>query len=386
MKLLTYLFKIIKKIFGIFKIEIMSRRSYLSLFEDLSLLQNLKTDFIEKERLLSLFSNNDNIIIFRGGDKNKYKVVCLIEFPDLWLASAGFCAIFNRALNGLYFCERFNFIPVIKGWDSCPYYDGIVNGTDNVFEYYFKRTSDINAGEVKENYFYVTATNKNMDIAWYDNNLTEWYEPPEMYISSMGEVFKKYISLNISTEKQLKNDMERVLKNRTTLGVHYRGTDAVHNANGHPVSLTYDDYKIYIDEIMTKYNYEQIFLATDDSDFISKIAADYPGMVFYEDVVRSTGNTGVHYTENARMNHKYRLGYEVIRDAYTLAECGGLIYGGSQVPILARIIKQSYGKTFSPLIFINKGINHNSRDWIPIYQQQENERQGKYVLTHPDKE
>jgi hypothetical protein len=356
--ILRVIFRIIKKLFRIFKLEIMSEKSYLSL--------------LNTGNYFPANSNNNNIIIFtRGGGKNRDKIVCIIEFPPEWLASAGFCAIFNRTLNGLYFCERFKFIPVIKGWDSCPYYDGIVNNTDNVFQYYFKHVSDITIEEAEQSSIFIMASNQNMDIAWTENNLKAWYDPPEEYISAMGIIYNKYIQMNLCTGNQIKNDIISLLNNKKTLGLHYRGTDMAVNANGHPISLTYDDYRSYIQGTVKEYEYEQIFLATDDSLFLSQITNDFENVVFYSDVVRATGEVGVHYSKNNRRLHKYRLGYEVIRDVYTLAECDGLICGQSQVPILSRIVKSSHNKQFNPCLIISKGLNDNNKDWMSIHQKQQ---------------
>jgi hypothetical protein len=364
MNILRGIYRIIKKLFRLFKIEIMSEKSYLSL---------LNTEHCFPA------NSSDNIILFnRGGDKNRDKIVCIIEFPYEWLASAGFCAIFNRTLNGLYFCNRFKFIPVIKGWDNCPYYDGIVNDTDNVFQYYFNPVSDIiTIEEAKQSSIFIIASNQNMDIAWTENNLKKWYDPTEEYISAMGIIYNRYIQMNSFTGNQINKDIITLLTNKKTLGLHYRGTDMAVNANGHPVSLTYDNYRGCIQDAMKHYEYEQIFLATDDTFFLSQITNDFKNVIFYTDVVRSTGEVGIHYSRNNRNLHKYRLGYEVIRDVYTLAECDGLICGQSQVPILSRIIKSSHNKQFNPCIVITKGINDNNKEWMAVYQKQQED----YVST-----
>ena len=68
--------------------------------------------------------------------------------------------------------------------------------------------------------------------------------------------------------------------------------------------------------------------------------------------------------KDGRKCHKYRLGLEVIRDMYTLAMCGGLVAGISQVAVCAQINKLAMGKEFEDLIVIDKGINRNAKNFL----------------------
>jgi rRNA-processing protein FCF1 len=352
MSLMQLIARKIKKIFRVFHFEIIRENTYNMLLEKAGLSD------IEKPY---------TITVYRAGLKNKNKVVGIIEHPDLWLESAGFCAIFHRTLNALYFCDMFNIVPVITGWDSCPYFDGFVNSTSVVFEYYFKPVSDISIEDARTSYSLVIPTSANLDVALFDFGNNEWYKPSEPYISSMGNMFKKYIRLNDCISGVINYEIEKLIKYRKTLGIHFRGTDYAANTNGHPVALTYNDYKEYIDNALEIHKYEQIFVATDDTNFITNLKRDYCGVVIYTDVFRTMGNIGIHFSENHRMNHKYRLGYEVIRDAYTLAKCDGLIAGESQVSVFARIIKSSKEEKFESLSIISKGINRNGMEWMDIY-------------------
>jgi hypothetical protein len=334
--------------------EIMSRKTYKSMC-------NL-SEFIP--------SSSNNIIVFHGGKNNNDKVFCIIDFPSDWLKMSGFCATFTVFLNTLFFCRRFNFIPIVKGWDTCPYYDGFVNNTYNVFEYYFKQISSIDIHEVKTSLNYVVASHNTATDIYFEFGVDNIYNPTESYISTMGDIFREYIHLNEVTKSTMEKEMGIVFKGRKTLGVHFRGSDYKINTNMHPISLEYDDYVLKIKNIINKYGFEQIFLATDDLDFVLRIKSCYQKIVLYDDVVRTKDDIGVHFSKIKRHNHKYLLGYEVIRDAYTLANCDGLLCGLSQAPIFARIIKSSYGDIFNPLVVINKGINSNNKYWDDVYKDQ----------------
>lgn len=60
----------------------------------------------------------------------------------------------------------------------------------------------------------------------------------------------------------------------------------------------------------------------------------------YSDVFRSNGNISVAFSESSREQHKFKLGYEVLRDTYTLSKCDILVAGLSNVSYAARILKK----------------------------------------------
>ena len=120
-----------------------------------------------------------------------------------------------------------------------------------------------------------------------------------------------------------------------------------------------------IDKALKEYNYEQIFLATDETKAVEKFRERYGNMVvWYQDVFRGEGNTSVAFSESNRSCHKYRLAYEVIRDAFTLSMCQGFIAGVSQVSICTRIMKKSRNEQYDFLKIIDNGKNYNKRKFI----------------------
>lgn len=318
---------------------------------------------------LEELSNPYNVKLHQLGELNKDRVIALIEFPGLWIKTAGFFALFNRTLCALSFCDRLNLTPIIENWANCAYEESIpVNGTKYVFEYYFESLTDISREQANKSFNVIKPTNLNMDLVLLEYKVDKWYSPSASYIKHMGEIWKKYIRLNEKVSKQMTLDIEGVLKGRRTLGVHFRGTDFKLNVNNHPVSISEEDYFYYIDEALDTGGFDQIFLATDDLLALKCFCRRYKNIVYYDDVYRANGNTSVAYSTDNRSLHKYRLGYEVIRDALTLGCCSGLIAGASQVNIASRIYKSSKQEEFVYFRLIDKGINKNSLEWIDYYQ------------------
>lgn len=316
--------------------------------------------------------NNPYMICFnKYGEKNKDKNLFVVELGDDWVPTAGFFALLNRTVCTLSIADRFNFTPVIKNWSGCAYEEKTGSlANKNIFEYYFKPLSEVSYDEAFQSNNVAISTAPNRDAILVEYNVENWFKPTEEYCIRMAELYKKYIKLNDTVEQKLRLDMNKVLNGKKTLAVHFRGTDSKLNTNYHPKSLTFDDYVQKIETVMQKHKFDQIFLATDDLQALAQFKKKFNNIVNYEDVFRTEGNVSVAYTENSRDNNSYLLGYEVIRDAFTLANCQGLIAGKSQVSISAYIINKAYNKEYETVSWIDKGLNKDGVDWMDIYNKE----------------
>lgn len=311
--------------------------------------------------------NPNKLHFYELGKENRGMIVAVIKFPKEWIKTAGFFALLNRTLCGIHFADRLGLKPVVDNWDGCAYEEeDLINNTKIVFEYYFKPLCEISMNSALNSHRVVAVSNPNMDIVLTENNST-WYNLTDEYIEDIAKVYGKYVKLNDIVQTQMNHDIDGLLMGKTTLAIHFRGSDYKLNVNGHPIALTIEDYFSYIDEALLKYNFEQIFLATDDKNAVSSLKNRYDNVICYSDTFRTEGDVSVAFIENDRKHHKYRLGYEVLRDAYTLAACDGLIAGFSQVSIGARINKLSQNKEYQYIKIIDKGVNHNTIDWIQYY-------------------
>lgn len=303
------------------------------------------------------------------GKENTGMMVGLIRFPKEWNETAGFFALFNRMMCGLYFADQLGLVPVVANWDLCPYEEDIpVNDTSIVFQYFFNPLSKVTLESAFNSKNLIIISNQNMDIAMFENK-SEWFQPNEDFIETMGALYRKYISLNASTEARMTGDIQKLFTHKSTLGIHFRGTDYQLNVNGHPVSLKLEDYFPFIEEAMKKYKFHQIFLATDDKNALEIMKKKYPKIVFFGDTNRAEKTTSVAYQSSDRKFHKSNLAYEVLRDSYALAQCDGIIGGFSQVAINSRIIRASQEKEFIFSKFLSKGVNNNNIEWMDYFQE-----------------
>ena len=274
----------------------------------------------------------------------------------------GFFAEYRRILDYLYFADLWGFTPYIE-WNKQFSYseDELINGVDNPFEYYFKQPC-VTKDECLNYKYFVNSRECELELA-ASLKPRNGYAISNEYIDVMARIAKKYIRLNSFTYNYLSEEITRILNNKKTLGVHVRLTDFKQNYFGHPVCITADKHLAYAKQAMESGEYEQIFVATDDSSTINLFKAEFGGkMVYYDDVVRSDGDISIAFIEYEREHHHYMLGLEVLRDMYTLAMCNGLIAGKSQVSICALIENRNH-KVYEYVEILDDGYNTNKEHY-----------------------
>ncbi len=305
----------------------------------------------------------------RLGSKNKDLHFGIVRAHPEWIPGAGFCAILNRVLGGLYYADYYGLIPVIDNWNCCAYEEeDQINDTYNVFEYYFEPTSKYKLVDVMQSRNVAIVNDTDMDLVLKECNISQWYRPNEKYIDTLSEIFAKYIRFNIKTLESFENDIKKLKIKDTILGVHYRGSDFKIGISNHPSQYSKEKFVSEIKKIMDEYEFKQVFIATDDSEALAYFVKNIRGVVYYDDVKRTDGKVSVAFLKSERKHNHYMLGYELLRDIYTLAKCDGLVAGLSQVALTARIYKKSKGENYKPLSIIKTSINEKGVNWVEYFK------------------
>lgn len=270
----------------------------------------------------------------------------------------GLFAQLRYILQALNTGEQINAIPVINYGINSAYYDSEMdNITKNVFEYYFKPVSHIDYIQVDSYRNVIKACAGHAVYFMRYASCEASYNIDEAEIRMLAGLYKKYIHLNDNTKKYMIENISACLRNKKTLGIHIRGTDYKLGIKSHPNIISVDEYISLAKEFCGKNNYEQIFLATDDLEILNIFQNEFGNkLVYYNDTFRTSGDVGPHNTYDNRPFHYYKLGLEVIRDVYTLANCDSLICGLSQVAFAARYVKISMDQEYEVLKIINYGI------------------------------
>ena len=271
----------------------------------------------------------------------------------------GFFAEVHALLAKLAFADLFGLTPIVS-WGKEFLYYGENKEDINAFEMYFKQPASYDLKDIKYSRF-VTFSKITQGV-WIEQNLEKGVDISPAYEKTMGEIYKKYISFNDDIQSKVTKESSSLLNNKKTLGVHFRGTDFQMNYDNHPVAVAIEQEFEAIDKALELHGFEQIFLATDEIKAVDRFKEKYGDkIVWYADVFRGEGNVSVAFSKSDRENHHYRLGYEVIRDMYTLSLCAGFIAGISQVSICARIAKRARDEEYEYLKIIDNGKNYNGK-------------------------
>ena len=305
---------------------------------------------------VTAFGGSDSVWLSHPGTLYpEHLVYCITNHKG----DMGFFGEVCRTLRRLAYAEIYHLTPVINWRQDCPYKEnGIIHGTDNVFEFYFMPVSNINYKDImrcKNLVYYANA--QASALGGYTGG---GYIEQEEMVLQFAKLYQKYFNLNQQTRSYIEENRNDKIGGKKTLGVHIRGTDFKVGFNSHPVYIPPKDYLVKVKELFEEYGCERVFLATDSVEAI-KVFQDefYDMLIFYEEIRRSDGKKGLHCLDAGRKNHHYLLGLEVLRDAYTLAACDVLLAGMSNVSFGAQFIKMAEGKKYEKVAIMNYGINHN---------------------------
>lgn len=294
--------------------------------------------------------NNSNIIELKQQSYkyDEHKTVCLIKAGG---KADGFFACVRWALDGIYFCDTFGFVPYIIFDEKSLYKDSSMPANMNPFMYFFDEPYEADIKHVH----YINYNARNRLFAERLNGGIN-YSVTREYIEVMGALMKKYLHFNSATLSKINEELDERKIDASLLGVHIRGTDYKANYKNHPKYIEPKEYYPLIDAAMKKYGFSGIFLATDDKDILDEFMIHYgkEKVRCATNASRSSGLSGIH---TAGMASPYKVGLEVIYDMCSLAKCGGIISGMSQVGVCARIYKNSIDESFLYDRTIDCGIN-----------------------------
>lgn len=321
----------------------------------LGMLIKYRNDNEYYNKILNKTANNFSLISTNlcKDDKTYY----LIEIKDDKVA--GFFALYRMVLSSIVLADNMGWIPFVNIEGSLYNVPGGYKGKENLFEYYFNQTCDIEYGDLAQKNVvrFERKHSKLVDNSFFGDNysIVNGYVINEDYLNEMARCSRKYIKLEDTLEKEITKEIYALLGNKKTIGVHIRGTDYNQVNEGHPIPITVIEYIKFIDDALEK-GFAQIFLACDEKRTCEYMIERYKDkLVFYKDVFRSETTESIHSQIDNQKHDGFSIGREVLRDMLTLAECDGIISGLSQVSICSRIQKKASKKSFEYDEIIDNG-------------------------------
>ena len=250
----------------------------------------------------------------------------------------GLFSLLSALICWVDFAKKNQLVPIIdfKNFKTVYNENDLINGTLNSFEYYFKPLNKYTLDEVYQS----------KNVCFSSNSFPENYNYNILENKHLFDLYKKHFVFNNQTQRYL-NDVKKEFSNLKILGVHFRGKE-MRTAGGHMYPPTFKQIKFAINKMLLFYNYQKIFVSSEDFNLIRILQKEYPGKIIYnKNYYRSTyGNA---YLEYPRKMHKFKLGREVVADVFILSQCDSIIYSiSSNVPAFAHFLnKDNYKRVIN---------------------------------------
>ena len=260
-------------------------------------------------------SNFDKSLIMKYGELNKDKTFYVIKRTP----GTGLFSNVVFVLNHLLIANKYNFIPVVDMQNFKTIYNEkkLIKKNENAWNYFFENVSNYSLDEVyKSNKVIIVS-----DQFFHSFNY------------NMEDIsFKSLIKKNIRIKKNFLDISKRFIKNRfgkRTLGVHFRGTSYKQSA-GHPLPATPKQMIEMVKKILKKDKLDKIFIATEEKKYLEIFKKEFPLKIEYiKSAYRSNKNDA--FKIYPRLNHRYKLGREVLIETILLSHCDSFIYLNSNV-------------------------------------------------------
>ena len=312
-------------------------------------IQRIKRTTIAKK--VYYVASEERKIVFKNMLKRHYYVIRR-QAPG-----GGFFSNWIWVVAHLCYADKRGYIPVVDQMNYETEYteNKPINGTTNVWEYYFNQPNDASLEDVYEssNYILSDFAIHSDELPYSEATATEFIVN-DTKLKHVHDIVSRNIHLNNELQNMLDNNWNKIVhdENEVIIGVHVRRTDKIVPPPGHYAATENDLYIVEIDKILQENPNARIFLCCDDYGTIDMFRSRYGTKVLFNEAYRAKpgSKVGIHLDKAyVRENHKYLLGVEVIMDTYMLAKCDFLIHTHSNVTNAAIIIN---GGLYKKRVFV----------------------------------
>lgn len=321
--------------------------------------------YVQKVLAFKETPDSDFLDIRHNGSTNYEKTLYVIkENSD----REGFCATLRFTIGFILYAKEHGFEPVMRLSKDFVYYDEEMSmEISNPWKYYFLAPKDVYDENEAMHVCYCQYYHM-MTIKEYEK--LDAYRTDNYYDESLFKACTPVIKEYMEIKPEIVNEATEFINTAKDgdgiiLGVHFRGTDYKKGYNEHPVFVGAKKTIEEIEKAMEKQKVRAIFVATDDTSFCNEVKKKIGDIevLQYQDVYRSDGDESVAFSKSDRKKHHYLLGYEILRDMYTLSLCDGLIAGKSSVGFISNLYKHSRDEEYVYMHIIDKGNNSNEKNF-----------------------
>jgi hypothetical protein len=193
--------------------------------------------------------------------------------------------------------------------------------------------------------YFAQVSDADLELALDLNNFEVFQGRPEAFPVSeystdlrYRKAFRDTIALSERSLAFIDPWLEFLSQEGRVLGVHMRGSD-MKIAKSHWAPPT--NFQIFqlVDEAMERGGFDAIFVASEDEKALTKIHARYGKRVLTSDSFRTRTKRKLTRTPSPVLQWPFLLGLQVIRDAWMLSRCEGLVSGHSNVSEHAQVLR-----------------------------------------------
>lgn len=262
----------------------------------------------------------------RFGNLNPDKTFFIIRlFPP----ATGFLANYNYVLGYMHYAIKKDWIPVIDMENYGTLYQEAdrINGTKNVWEYYFEQPFDVKTGRrysLSEVYrsANVILSNGSMELTTFD------------YQSDSINWQREMMAL-IPFNNKCMNYVNKVYNNTIPpncklIGVSIRGSDVKKRVIGHPIPISVEEIIPILKQHKKDWNdlgnNTAFFVKSEEQSTINSVR-DSLCNVYYSDSVRIDDYNGENNSINVVYGRKskYKATLDYLTDIYILSKCDALV-------------------------------------------------------------
>ena len=136
-----------------------------------------------------------------------------------------------------------------------------------------------------------------------------------------------YTRTYFKPKQEIVNLLNKDITKYKTLGIHCRRSDLVREHSNIAPYITNEEYFNKVMKIYTQYNFEKIYLATEEIEIYNFFMQRIPEILSQYDCYRIPGNYSSvdALSLDVRPLHKYLMGKEILIDILNLSKCDSLL-------------------------------------------------------------
>ena len=186
------------------------------------------------------------------------------------------------------------------------------------------------------------------------------------YINRLLNIYFKINPILIEKSNNILNSYSNIL------GLHYRGTDKI-NSNENYKQITNDLYILILKELIKKYKFNVIFLATDDYNIENIIKNNINIKILKQQNIIKYKNKPIHFSNEINGKDKTQ---QAFIDCLCLTKCNYVLITNSALGGWSKILNHNL-KIFK--------LHKNTQDWFPMNSIEYYKSQNKLIQNKLNK-